>query len=405
MILSLFSLCPEETPSIKESQIAIENAFKSILDEKYEFKNYSSEKMFLADFSTAIAEDSIIVATAEPEYFVAFKKFICNAFQMKTKVNKSVSAWIAQAHPDMLDEDIEPYADLPVNSTPLMSQDGINSGFGLKVKKQLLIILPLDVRRIDQIINASLLSYVRSNMDLSVLASDPLRGMTEEMSGLAKQAAEEAQVKTTERERTELYDTLAIRECVEKLASRGLTVALANTKTVDFLGNISKGAVSLNDVMFVSSFTAEKGEMTARDYSIMLAKGALANSINSVGAAVTKVFCSPDTDGVNQYYMYVCIADNENANVAKLMAEPDETPPHLIYRACEELFHMLSLWVDAGYATPQFADTNIATPVKATPSAVSAKLKKIKIAVSATIAASGVVSAIISLVLQNVYGV
>lgn len=402
MILSLFSLCPEITPSIKESQIAIENAFLSILDEKYEFKNYSSEKQFLTDFSTAIAEDSIIVATAEPEYFIAFKKFVCNAFQMKTKLNKSVSTWIAQAHPDMLDADIEPHADLPVNSTPLMSQDGINTGFGLKVKKQLLIVLPLDVRRIDQIINASLLSYVRSNMDLSVLAADPLRGMTEEMSGLAQQAAKEAQVKTTER--TELYDTLAIRETVDKLASRGLTVALANTKTVDFLGNISKSAVSLNDVMFVSSFTAEKGEMTARDYSIMLAKGALANSINSVGAAVTKVFCSPDTNGVNQYYMYVCIADHENANVAKLMAEPDETPPHLIYRACEELFHMLGIWVDTGYATPQFGDANIVGQEKASPK-VSSKLKKLKIAVSATITASGVLSAILSLVLQNVYGV
>ncbi len=402
MILSLFSLCPEETPSIKESQIAIENAFQSILDDKYSFKNYSNEKLFLSDFSTAISEDSIIVATAEPEYFVAFKKFICNAFQMKTKVYKNVSSWVAQAHPDMLDEDIAPHATLPVNSTPLMSQDGINTGFGLKVKKQLLIVLPLDVRRIDQIINASLMSYVRENMDLSVLASDPLRGMTEEMSGLAKQAAEEAQVKTSER--TDLYDTLAIKASVDKLKARGLTVALANTKTVDFVSNISKTAVKLDDVIFVSSFAAEKGEMTARDYAITLAKGALANSINSVGAAITKVFCSPDTNGVNQYYMYVCIADSNNANVAKLLAEPGETPPHLIYRACEELFKMLGLWVDTGYATPQFGDANVVRPDLASPKSLS-KLLKLKIAVASVIGGSGIVSVLISLLVQNVYGV
>ncbi len=402
MILSLFSLCPEVTASIKESQIAIENAFAGILDEKYEFKNYSSEKLFLSDFATAIAEDSIIVATAEPAYYLAFKNFICNAFQMKCKPNKNISSWIIENHPEMLDDEVEPHSNIPVNATPLLSQDGINSGFGLKVKKQLLIVLPLDVRRIDQIINAALLSYVRSNMDLSVLATDPLRGMTEDMSGLAR--AEAAETVVRQETRAELYDTLLISECVNKLRANGLTVSLANTKTVDFIGNISKTAVDLGGVVFISPYLVEKGEMTSRDYAVNLAKGALINSKNSIGAAITKVFSTTTENGQNQYFMYVCIADAENANVAKLIAEPGETPPQLIYRACEELFRMLNLWMNTGYAAPQYGETPVIRPddvvLKDNP-----KLNKLKIVVSAIIGAGSLISILLSFLVQNIYGV
>ncbi len=395
MKLSLFSLGSEETLAIKESQVAIENAFHQILDEPYKFTNFTNEKLFLTELSTAVARDSMIVAAAEPQYFKAFKNFICNAFQLKCKPSKTITGLIQFVHPEATDDFIEEQANIPTGATPLVTQDGLYSGFGIKAKNQLLIVLPLDDKRIDYIINNSLMQFVRENMDMSILTADPLTGMEVEDSPLAKQNV---------RRNGELYDSQLIASTVKKFADRGLTVALANTKTVDFIGNISTTAIDLSGIFFVSGYSVEKGEMSAREFAINLAKGALINSKNSIGATITKVFSVPDENGKQQFFMYACIADKENANVAKLTAEDDETPPQLIYRAVEELFRMLNVWADTGYAIPQESNVVVVRPTIGSKKS-DALLNKIKIATGAIIAAGSVASVIISLVVNNVYGV
>lgn len=385
----------EVTPSIRESQLAIESAFKSVLDDDFSFKNFSNEKIFLSELSNAVAESKIVVLCADPSLYKAFKTFVANAFNLKMKANKTISKAIISSHPELDDEAVSEQALIPAGASPLVSEDGLYSGYGIKAKKQLLIVLPLDDKRIDYIINAGLYPFVRANMDMSVFnESDPLKDVTK------PDFIERPKKSKT----SSMYDVQIIKETVKKLSSKGLTVAVANTKTVDFLGNISTTSVDLSKVVFISDYTCEKGDMSAREYAIHLANGALLNSSNSVGAAITKVFSIPNDDGTTQYFMYVCIADKENANVAKLIAEPEDTPPMLIYKAVEELFKMLSLWSDTGYAMPQFTDDKVVKKnIEAHES--DEKIQKMKIAVSAIIAGAAIASTLISVFVQNVYGV
>lgn len=385
----------EVTPSIRESQLAIESAFKSVLDDDFSFKNFSNEKIFLSELSNAVAESKIVVLCADPSLYKAFKTFVANAFNLKMKANKTISKAIISSHPELDDEAVSEQALIPAGASPLVSEDGLYSGYGIKAKKQLLIVLPLDDKRIDYIINAGLYPFVRANMDMSVFnESDPLKDVTK------PDFIERPKKSKT----SSMYDMQIIKDTVKKLSSKGLTVAVANTKTVDFLGNISTSSVDLSKVVFISDYTCEKGDMSAREYAIHLANGALLNSSNSVGAAITKVFSIPNDDGTTQYFMYVCIADKENANVAKLIAEPDDTPPMLIYKAVEELFKMLSLWSDTGYAMPQFTDDKVVKKnIEAHES--DEKIQKMKIAVSAIIAGAAIASTLISVFVQNVYGV
>ncbi len=385
----------EVTPSIRESQLAIESAFKSVLDDAFSFKNFSNEKIFLSELSNAVAESKIVVLCADPSLYKAFKTFVANAFNLKMKANKTISKAIISSHPELDDDAVSEQALIPAGASPLVSEDGLYSGYGIKAKKQLLIVLPLDDKRIDYIINAGLYPFVRANMDMSVFnESDPLKDVTK------PDFIERPKKSKT----SSMYDVQIIKETVKKLSSKGLTVAVANTKTVDFLGNISTTSVDLSKVVFISDYTCEKGDMSAREYAIHLANGALLNSSNSVGAAITKVFSIPNDDGTTQYFMYVCIADKENANVAKLIAEPEDTPPMLIYKAVEELFKMLSLWSDTGYAMPQFTDDKVVKKnIEAHES--DEKIQKMKIAVSAIIAGAAIASTLISVFVQNVYGV
>lgn len=387
MVLSLLALGAEITPAIREAQIAIENAFRQVLDEQYTFRNYSSEKVFVDELSRAVANDSVIVAAAEPAYFKAFKYFVCNAFQLKCKPSKTLTGLIEFVHPELSDDFIADQASIPASAVPLATQDGLYSGFGIKAKKQLLIVLPLDDKRIDYVINNSLFGFLRENMDMSVFTADPLEGMAEEESPLAHQ---------NKRVPGQLYDIQLIKQCVKKLKSKGLTVALADTKTVDFVGNISTTAVDLSDVVFISAYSVKKEDMTEREYAINLAQGALLNSANNLGGAITKVFAMPDENGVQQYFMYACIADRENANVTKLSAEPGETPPQLIYRAVEELFRMINSWAETGYAVPQYADVAVVRPAKVQSS--NSKLGIYKIIFGASLAAASIASLVISYV-------
>lgn len=395
MVLSLFSLSAELTSAARESQIAIENAFKSILDEQYSFENFSDEKVFLEHLSAAVATDKIVVLCAEPSLYKAFKAFVINAFNLKLKPNKNIIKIINETHPDLDDEVVNEHASVPSGAVPLVSQDGIYSGFGIKAKKQLLIVLPLDDKRIDHIINVGLYPFVRENMDMSVLNSnaDPLKDV-------------KASKKTSKKTSSEpvLYDVQFVKETVKKLSKLGLTVAMANTQTIDFLSTISTTSVDLSKTVFISEYNCDKGDMSAREYVINLANGALVNSSNSVGAAITKVFSVADEEGKPQYFMYICIADKENANVAKLVAEDGETLPQLIYRSVEELFRMLSLWADTGYAMPQFTDESIVRQNKEAYDA-DTKINKFKVAVAALLGASAVASTIIAVTVQNIYGV
>lgn len=396
MILRLLSLGTGLNPEVRESQSAIESAFRHILDEEYTFKSFENENDFLAELSEAIANDHMIVLGCEPALYPAFKTFVCKSFKLKCKPNKAILKRVAEKHPELDEEVVSSQALIPSNSTPLLSQDGIYSGFAVKAKKQLLMVVALDDKRIDHVINRGLQPYVRANMDMSALIADPLQDVEQE----------KAAVKVTEEKKPEgaLYDVQLIKSTVKKLAGKGLSVAVANTKTVDFLANISTTSVDLSKTVFVSPYFSEKGELSGRDYAVDLAKGALVNSSNSVGAAITKVFSVPMDDGTVQLFMYVCIADKENANVAKLTADPGETPPQLIYKAIEELFKMLNLWSDTGYAMPQFTDESVVRKNKAAKEADS-KNKKIQIITSSILAASAVVSVIVSVAAANIYGV
>ena len=385
MILRLLSLGTELTAGVRESQTAVESAFGHILDEKYTFNYFQNEKDFLEELSNALESDHMIVLGSEPILYNAFKTFVCKSFQLKCRPNKTILKRISELHPELDEATINAQAQIPTNATPLLSEDGIYSGFAVKSKRQLLIVLPLDDKRVDYIINRGIQPYVRANMDMSVLIADPLKDIDE---GKAIQPKKNGA----------LYDVQLIKATVKKLGERRLTVAVANTKTVDFLGNISTTSVDLSKTIFISPYISEKGDLSGREYAVNLAKGALVNSSNSVGASITKVFSAPGDDGTPQLFMYVCVADMENANVAKLIAEDGETPPQLIYKAIEELFKMLNLWADTGYAMPQFTDESIVRDTKVADES-DKKNRKIQIITGALIAASFALSAVVLLLL------
>ena len=346
---------------------------------------------------------------------------MANAFTFKARPVKAIQRLIQESAPAVSSETVLNHSLIPVDADAILSQDGLYSGYAVNADDQILIVLPLDPSRIDFILEDGLFPYLRDTLDIGEFVDDPLKGITGEADGVAVGAAaaaraEEAAVEETPAEPVKKgpYDVDYLNDVIAKLRSKGLTVAVATTKTVDFLKSISE-TVNMDRVIFLSPYTFAKGDMKADEYAVKLAKGAFDTSEASLGASLTKVYAKTNEDGTKSYYMYASISDGKTANQAKIRAKPGDTPPQLIYKSIEVLFRMMDLWSDTGYAEPQytteavvdedFAAEHAAVDADGNPVKDAGDKRKStqKTVATALIGASAIGSAVISLLANNLY--
>ena len=421
MDIKLMCLGNEVSSAMAKAQKSIENDFKAVFDGEFKFTNYGSEKEFINALSGAIETEDVLVLACQPELYTAFKSFVANAFTFKARPVKAIQRLIQESAPTVSSETVLNHSLIPVDADAILSQDGLYSGYAVNADDQILIVLPLDPSRIDFILEDGLFPYLRDTLDIGEFVDDPLKGITGEADGVAVGAAaaaraEEAAVEETPAETVKKgpYDVDYLNDVIAKLRSKGLTVAVATTKTVDFLKSISE-TVNMDRVIFLSPYTFAKGDMKADEYAVKLAKGAFDTSEASLGASLTKVYAKTNEDGTKSYYMYASISDGKTANQAKIRAKPGDTPPQLIYKSIEVLFRMMDLWSDTGYAEPQytteavvdedFAAEHAAVDADGNPVKDAGDKRKStqKTVATALIGASAIGSAVISLLANNLY--
>ena len=422
MDIKLMCLGNEVSPAMATAQKAIENDFKAVFDGEFKFTNYGSEKEFIQALSGAIETEDVLVLACQPELYTAFKSFVANAFTFKARPVKAIQRLIQESAPTVSSETVLNHSLIPVDADAILSQDGLYSGYAVNADDQILIVLPLDPSRIDFILEDGLFPYLRDTLDIGEFVDDPLKGITGEADGVAVGAAAAARAeeaaaveeKPAEPVKKSPYDVDYLNEVIAGLRDKGLTVAVATTKTVDFLKSISE-TVNMDRVIFLSPYTFAKNDMKADEYAVKLAKGAFDTSEASLGASLTKVYAKTNEDGTKSYYMYASISDGKTANQAKIRAKPGDTPPQLIYKSIEVLFRMMDLWSGTGYAEPQYTseavvDEDFAAehapvdeegrPIK---DAGDKRKSTQKTVATALIGASAVGSAVISLLANNLY--
>ena len=422
MDIKLMCLGNEISAPMATAQKAIENDLKAVFAGNYTFSNYGSEKEFIAALSGAIENDDILILSCQPELYTAFKSFVASAFSFKARPVKAIQRLIQESAPAVSSETILNHSLIPVDADALLSQDGLYSGYAVNADDQILVVLPLDASRIDFILEDSLFPYLRDILGADEFVDDPLKGIVEATEGVAVGAAAAARAEAAATPAVEAapapkkgpYDADYLTSVIDGLHSKGLTVAVATTKTVDFLKSISEN-VNMNGVIFLSPYSFDKADMKADEYAVKLAKGAFDTSEASLGASLTKVYAKTNEDGTKSYYMYASISDGKTANQAKISAKPGDTPPQLIYKSIEVLFRMMELWSNTGYAEPQYTTEAVvdedfteehveeAEDGKPVKDAGDKRKTTQKTVATALIGASAIGSAVISLLANNLY--
>lgn len=402
MNFNFMCLGVDMTPDMQKAQDIILKDFSQAYAGNFQFVDYGSEKDFMEGLNKAVEQDDIIVLTVQAELYMAFKQFIANQFKFKVKPTKTIQRLIVGTYPELDKETVLKQADMPTKADIMISEDGLYSGYAIRTDTQIMFVLPLDPTRLDFLLEDGVFPYLRDNLDVSsVSEGDSLEGVTplkkkkskkpkkekkakkKAWNGIpqrndadekAKAAAAAAEAEKLAKEPTETLDVAAIRAAaaessaepgadalgaeetgsdynkdyiqgvVEKLRAHETTVAVANTKTVDFIKRIAADGVDFSNVLSYSNYTFERNKQEAAEYVAELSKGAFEDSDSKLGAAITKVYSQRDEDGNRNYNIFVSVSDGKTAEEAKVTGKKGETPPQLIYRAIEVLFHTIALW-------------------------------------------------------------
>lgn len=392
MVVNLMSLGLETTPKIVKAQEMIEATLEKYLDCNEKFTQYNNEKLFLTELSNSVKQDDVIVLATEPELFAPFKSFVAKAFQLRKKPNRQIIKLMRASFPEIKPDTTEFKNQIliPSGSTPLLSNDGLYSGFAIKSNNQIVLVLPLDIERLGTILDIGVVQYL-------------LKTLPEIEEKNQKQEQENKE--QLEEENKQPYDENLIKSTVQNLVDEQLSFAIAQTTTLDFIYALSNDVVNLSKVVDFSNYYVEKGQMPPREYAVNLARGAKKGSSSPIGACLSQVFTTSKEGGQTEMFVYVCIADEHQANAVKMFAKAGETPPQLIFSAINELFKMVQSWAKTGELFPP-PPTKSAEEIKEVQEIKKDKeKKKTKITIATILSLSVIISIIIAVFFSDIFNI
>ena len=71
--------------------------------------------------------------------------------------------------------------------------------------------------------------------------------------------------------------------------------------------------------------------MPPREYAVNLARGAKQSSDSPIGACLSQVFTTSKQDGETEMFVYVCIANEQQANAVKMFAKQEKHHHNLFF--------------------------------------------------------------------------
>ncbi|MBQ3004389.1 MAG: hypothetical protein IJM97_05420 [Clostridia bacterium] len=316
MKIKFLSLDTTSSLSLDVSQRLIYDALSGYFDKPEDFKRSNDPRTFLADLSEAFKNHDVVFVGAETSVYLATKKILAKALSLPTEVNENIRSLISVASSRTSEEERNEHATMPVGAIDLASDNGLFSGFAFNSGNQWLILVPLGTRKLEHILDTQLLSFMSDTLGLT---------STKEV--------------IKEETDSEYYE--AITKGVFGLRQSESIAAFAATKPAAFVKDGCSKIPHAEDVVFFSDYYKDRETSDVKQYVIDLAIGARDSQEKvNYGVAISNVLKS-EADNNGTYFMYVAIADEESAKVAKIYGEENEPAEKLVSSAISTAFSLL----------------------------------------------------------------
>ncbi len=309
----LLALVEKKTAYVTHAQNQIAGAAARVCPGTEPFVFCTNNQELLKKLTAAFTQTDTVILAVECPLFLQTKNLLFKALGLKREISKDIVQLLSGGDAQAPENGFAGQAEVPKGSSVFLSEDGLYAGFAVVSGKQHLIVLPLDAVRIDAVIANGFFDYLRA-----------LYPGGESAPAAAGPAAVTPQAE----------------KACEALKAKNMTVAVASTKTSCFLEAAAKNAPAAGDCLAFVECDVEKGEKTHKEHIAALAFAALKQKGSNLGAAMSNVFVS-ETDS-SKVFVFVAVADAQRTRVAKIFAEPGETPRQLIDVAVESLLDMLA---------------------------------------------------------------
>lgn len=314
--IRLLSFVQNRTAFISHAQQRILEAVTPLFPDAENFRVYDNDKVALRGLEEAFQSSNLVVLGVESGPFLSFKRLLIRALGLTEDTDADILARIAESGEGVGDALAASHALMPAGATVFCSEDGFYSGFACVSGPQHLLVLPLDPVRIDSIIENGFFAYLRA----ASTGADP----TAPLPAIDSPAA----------------------QTVTLLTQNRLRAAIVDNKQAAFVRNELRLVLGAQTVFDFVVCEEDKGERTQKEHIAFLARKAQETSSADVGAAVSSVFSSEKDGG--RLFVFVAVADGTRARVAKVFAQPDESPHMLLKASIATLFDSLADFAQNG---------------------------------------------------------
>lgn len=362
--LTVYSLVNEHD-SFSESQNKI---LRCVGMNESQAEKFSDKKSLLFKMSELLKTGESILILSEPEQYLSLKDTLMRALALPIGVDEELSARLHKSGRD------KRHADMPRGAKVFMTEDGVNSGFAVRAGKQTIVLLPLDKERVDDVLSNGAQSYLSEFVDNATSAK-------------------------TDRESGENAVNLAVRS----LQRVGKKVAVSGTPTSVFVKNeVTADGESNAAENFIFSEKAQlRGEYSARDYAVLLAKNAMEESEVSLGAAITSVFAKSRED-MSEVFICVAVTTEDKAAGRTIYSLPGEKPEDFLKEAAKELLCLIS---DVTSVMPAAVTPGMSAPEYTEPQEINYPKKTSKLWTGVIITIAIILSIVLGLKLAGFFDV
>lgn len=313
--LSLISLVKDGSVFVSHAHSRIAGVTAEFYPEVGTFECFPDAKELLEYLSASFSHAKIVIVCAETSRYIYLKKVLFQALSLENEPFDTILGAIAEHSADESSESGLSHALAPKGSTVFLSEDGLFSGFAVKSGKQHLIVLPLDLDRLDSIFENGFTEYLKNAISPNNSSLD---------------AVAEKNIVTS---------------VLGKLVLEHICFAVAANKTSAFIKRRLSATDMWEDSFKFSPCDEEKKNLTQKEFIANLARQAQEKTGCPAGLAISNVYTSEKEDG--RMFVLVTVADKLRARVAKVYAQPGESARQLVAAAVETLFTMVSDYVDA----------------------------------------------------------
>ncbi len=280
------------------------------------FENYSDPNELFANISEALKTANAILIGTPAQTYLKFKTVLIKAFGFTPAYSGKIEDAIGSAVTD--EKLLKAHTLVPNESTELLSQDGLYSGFYVSSGEQYIVVFPLDDEITPFMFDSLKLPFIKEQEN-------------------KEEALKEIESETSSEK---------AKRIVTKLVKNELRLSVPSTPTVALMKEDIKACKNYENFIFFTPFVNDAGAQDKKAYSAELAHGAMELRSADLGASVSNIFREKDGDRVKCYYTFISVATPDKTVIRKLIADSTENIESLVTEAIDELYTMLDKYID-----------------------------------------------------------